>query len=1568
MQMEQHDRETRTIEERNTQSTDLLKVNIVAQGGNVFAPIFHNVQGAGCITLTQSIAGTNLSEGATRDVTSVMAEYKESILSMYEYTREYTSRPGEHVLLADRYVDPLIIQRHRVKKEREKEMRSKGNDFFNLRTYDVNQSIGTDNLFSQEDGPNNECPKAVILQGNSGNGKSFMAQKIILDWAKGDLFAGIFDVVFHLRCSELNGISGDISLVELLNCSEEMTQILNDKEKRVLFLVDGFDELRRSLPEKALPVRVDIQAKPGAILSSLLRGIMLKDSFLLVTTRSTSTEKLGKLLKCPQRFTEIMGFSEKGVQEYFQKFFEDKDLSKQVHEQVKIHEALYTACFSPVMCWLICNVFKQKHNIGTRMTSGLKSTTSIFIDFVFTLLEHHCQDLNQSQQFILLKNLGQLAEEGMLKGKILFERHFVPEVILNMVGLPFLCTFHHREGTRMKEMFSFMHLSFQEFFAALFYILIDKAEAETKIKQLLSSVSDLFQISQNSHLLPVIQFLFGLSNKKVTNLINEKHVVSREIGSLLEKWMHTFVKNDMMANFSSFTLHCLYEVNDRNVVMNVMKIWETGRAGVKILLSSSQMTDYRAAAYCLQFCRRIRSLYLRASTMQTLKMMETALSKCYELHLTVNFVSDDDVGYLISAMGKGKELQYLRIEDGNLSDHSVQMIMSTLPKQRSVGDVHLTVKAINHSNTEILMNFHKSQKASGKLSLKAATLTNKEESLCSNFVIENYNLYRITIEHKDVDSAVKCGLALVCLSVAFDSVIANSDLKHLLWISYNLKEIESPQFEEHVDALLSFLRSTPGSTTVMLNAKNLSLKGAAKILAFSQNRPSVGRDSIWFVVDSLKNINEEDICSLSLSTDDLVYVDGVMQHLKLKVHSPSLQDAHEIHESKPILLQLSLTFPPVEGATVSWEVLFKMNSQLMKSNQSTCFSFDKQMKTLFSVLQSVPSLMEVKLHLRSLPENWAAEVIYFLQACSSLPFFELRVGSGGETLGMIRGVALRSSDKNSILSFGCRHLDYHDYHGWISATGYITDDVHRVLPCITLTITNHTDFYNDSWTTFFHHYNQLKTMTELYPEYDQSMDELLSVMNTIPGLKEVELAFTFLTVHGASSILHLIQTSSSLCKIDVILARQRRRDLAEEQNVREDWKSFQGDYEGDSVDSDISDSNRSAKFSSGSYDTDVEDYGDTVYLPRQLSSDSEIENYDLDLCSELRIRKNTRNECKLSLRCNGSNPDTKAVFAYISLIVSEYSGEPEINWRSFFQSYYETKGLIERNPYFAEKTNALLSFLHIVPGLEEVEFGIHSLTESWAPRILFLCHANRNIHSIRLLLENDKQIEKDSACSSLTIKRNFTDSTVTVKIHVLSNTTILSLIYLKLPCSEISNLDGAGLLYRLRCLEGLNDISQEYNVQINELISFLHSVPQLQKLKFQIENLTTTWATRVLSFKTCQSLTKIFVITSSYDMLMEEAISELKKNWTCQDCVLVITGLRCSNPTDKCSKQNWLQECNKNVKLSFCGGHYSEEPIMYGQCETDSERDENKYYRFECYSDVAEEDEYEEEDGDEFID
>ncbi len=558
----------------------------------------------------------------------MITEYKQFLLSEYAYITEYTSRAGEQVLLNDRYIDPLIVQKHREKKERENEMRSRGERFFNTRESNQrNKNIRLDQLFGPENGFKKVTQKAVILQGDSGSGKSVTVQKIILDWASGVLYATLFDVVFHLRCKELNGLSSEMSLVDLLDCSltpNEIGQILKDIPQRILFIIDGFDELMLSGTKESLPTKPDIKSHPLAIVCSLLKGRMMRESFLLITTRSSAVDKLENILKKPQCFVEIMGFSEKGVSEYFRKFFEDEEFSSQVFEQVKIHEMLYTACFIPVICWIICTIFKRKGKDGV-VTSELTTTTSIFVDFVFTLLKHH-SSLNQHEELDLLKNLGQLAESGTPKRQVLFSRNNLPKAISDLPNIPFLCTFRQQERTYLKEMFGFLHLSFQEFFTALFYMLTDKAEAKIKVKDLLESAGN---GRCNEHLLPVIRFLFGLSNKKVSRLILGEHPTTIVIRAQLEKWINKVIEKNIMNTFymSDFILHCLYELHDRDILKNVMKLWE--RSGIKIHWTLKGV-DCQAVMYCLQYSSRIMSMEVKCNAID-LKMLHPALCRCTTL-------------------------------------------------------------------------------------------------------------------------------------------------------------------------------------------------------------------------------------------------------------------------------------------------------------------------------------------------------------------------------------------------------------------------------------------------------------------------------------------------------------------------------------------------------------------------------------------------------------------------------------------------------------------------------------------------------------------------------------------------------------------------------------------------------------------------------------------------------------------------------------------------------------------------------------------------------------------------
>lgn len=62
------------------------------------------------------------------------------------------------------------------------------------------------------------------------------------------------------------------------------------------------------------------------------------------------------------------------------------------------------------------------------------------------------------------------------------------------------------------------------------------------------------------------------------------------------------------------------------------------------------------------------------------------------------------------------------------------------------------------------------------------------------------------------------------------------------------------------------------------------------------------------------------------------------------------------------------------------------------------------------------------------------------------------------------------------LSVGCNHLNYIDDFCDINA---FEPPVHKVLPCVCITLTDDSENANADWRRFFQAYNQLKDLTEL---------------------------------------------------------------------------------------------------------------------------------------------------------------------------------------------------------------------------------------------------------------------------------------------------------------------------------------------------------------------------------------------------------------------------------------------------------------------------------------------------------
>ncbi|XP_031418591.2 NACHT, LRR and PYD domains-containing protein 1 homolog [Clupea harengus] len=582
------------------------------------------------------------------DHTSIINEYKTLIDSNYENVMEYDYLSGENVLLADRYTELLIVKTHRKQTEIEEEKCFRGKHHQQLlktRASEAHNRITVDQLFKPDDG--GKVPKEVILQGQSGHGKSFTAQKIMYDWASGNVFKDLFHLVLHLKCKEFNEISEAHSLVDLLSYSPSFTsetaEVLKDSKMKVLFLVDGFDELKFSFEKTSTVPPKDpfTKAPVEATLSALLKGLVLPKCFLLVTTRSTASDKLSNLLSSSQRFTDILGFTEEGVKEYFQRFFKEELLAKKAFDCVKPNETLYTACFIPVICWITCTVFrehekkkeeekkKKKEEKGTDITKELKTTTSIFVHFVSTLLEHHCQGLSQPET--LLRSLGQLAERGLQEHQVLFDEKTLSEAFPDPSQAtkhnPFLCKFLQRKNVKQESMYSFMHLSFQEFFAARQYLMLEnEEEALKKLQELLENV-ELFK--------PVIQFLFGLSNRDIYPHLKKQSWPS--IQAHLQEWLLSVLKRDvykeghrMYQESMLHLLHCLYELHEEEFVREAMGVW----GEMEFDSIPLTRTDCWVLLYCLQCYPTIKSLKLTKSnniTADKLRMLQPALSRCEEL-------------------------------------------------------------------------------------------------------------------------------------------------------------------------------------------------------------------------------------------------------------------------------------------------------------------------------------------------------------------------------------------------------------------------------------------------------------------------------------------------------------------------------------------------------------------------------------------------------------------------------------------------------------------------------------------------------------------------------------------------------------------------------------------------------------------------------------------------------------------------------------------------------------------------------------------------------------------------
>ncbi|XP_028675803.2 NACHT, LRR and PYD domains-containing protein 3-like [Erpetoichthys calabaricus] len=442
-------------------------------------------------------------------------------------TLENQTSPGDpctrSVVFETRYTELMVINQYkRTYNETQHELLKTGQTHAELvekRTKEKCERIWTEQLFRRSPG-SETSPHVVVVSGVAGIGKTTMVQKIMFDWARGIQYHR-FAFVFLFKFRDLNLLDTENEpQMPLTRLIVRHYKYLNDprlinilqKPESLLFILDGLDEYKHKLDfnQTRLCTKLDDYVPVHTLLISLVCGNLLKGCSILITTRPTALESLD--MERVDRYAEILGFFPEQRLMYFKKFFGDSDLGTEAFQYVEENAILYTMCFNPSYCWIICSVLKS-HFMTPEEKRGAapKTVTELFVLFLHNILTNHKREADHHHE--ILVKLGKMAYYGVANKVLVFYDKFEMFTfgLRPVLSTPFLSGFLkeilQRESTLEYTTYTFFHLTLQEFMAACYFYLDPSAGNKEMLVKLDSCEDGRFEI--------FIRFLAGLARYSV---------------------------------------------------------------------------------------------------------------------------------------------------------------------------------------------------------------------------------------------------------------------------------------------------------------------------------------------------------------------------------------------------------------------------------------------------------------------------------------------------------------------------------------------------------------------------------------------------------------------------------------------------------------------------------------------------------------------------------------------------------------------------------------------------------------------------------------------------------------------------------------------------------------------------------------------------------------------------------------------------------------------------------------------------------------------------------------------